>query len=100
MKSNDNPPTAAKILDALESSTQAAFALARALLISAETARTNDDEWTRIPAPKAKCPISRWSRSPLEANAKKHPERLRTKLVDGDRYYAGRDVREWLASPP
>ncbi len=89
-----------KAMDALYRHTKALYALARAQVSTARASATDDDEWTRMPISPRRCPISGWSRSTLESNAKKHPDRLRTKRVDGGRYYAGRDVREWLGNPP
>lgn len=103
-------PDAPATLDALEASekamdllyqhTKALYAMARATITQAGAKAADDDEWTRMPVSPRRCPISRWSRSTIEANAKKHPTRLRTKLVDGGRYYCGKDVRAWLANPP
>ena len=87
-------------MDALYRHTKALYALARSHVSTAKAGVTGDDEWMRMPVSPKRCPISTWSRSTLEANAKKHPSRLRTKKVDGGRYYAGRDVREWLGNPP
>lgn len=91
---------AEKAMDELYRNTKALYAIARAETISAAARSQDDDDWTRMPVSPRRCPISRWSRSTIEANAKKHPQRLRTKLVDGGRYYSGRDIRAWLADPP
>lgn len=89
-------PTAAEILSQLEDATQAAFTLARAMLVTAEGARGDEDEWTRIPAPKGKCPVSKWSRSTiLRYIAEK---KIRSKRTRGGRFYALRDVRQLLAA--
>jgi hypothetical protein len=77
--------TADTVLDRLEEATRAAIALARQLA----AARTgDDDEWLRMPPP-------RGGRSKLYALSK--DGRLRTKSVQGARYYAGADVRRLLA---
>ena len=92
--------TSEKAMDALYRHTKGIYALARVLVTTAKASATDDDEWMRMPVSPRRCPISGWSRSTLQNNAKKHPQRLRTKKVDGGRYYAGRDVREWLSNPP
>jgi hypothetical protein len=85
--------TADTVLDRLEEATRAAIALARQLA----AARTgDDDEWLRMPPPRGgRCPISKWSRTKLYALSK--DGHLRTKSVQGARYYAGADVRRLLA---
>lgn len=88
-------PTGAEILQKLEEATAAAFAFARASLVTAEVARTDDDEWTRIPAPKAKCPVSKWSRSTILRYVAE--KKIRSKRTRGGRFYALKDVRELLA---
>ena len=92
------PPTATDILDALERASAAAFALARALLVSAEAARTHDDEWTRLPAPTARCPVSKWSRSTILRYIAAGT--IRTKRTRGGRFYPLADVRALLAGSP
>lgn len=89
-----------KAMDALYRHTKGLYAIARSQAATAKASAADDDEWMRMPVSPRRCPISGWSRSTIESNAKKHPKRLRTKLVDGGRYYAGRDVREWLSNPP
>lgn len=89
-----------KAMDALYRHTKGLYAIARSQAATVKASATDDDEWTRMPISPRRCPISGWSRSTIQCNAKKHPKRLRTKLVDGGRYYAGRDVREWLSNPP
>jgi hypothetical protein len=91
-------PTAATILSALEEATAAAFAFARASLVSVETARTDDDEWTRIPAPKGKCPVSKWSRSTVLRYI--DDGKIRTRRTRGGRFYAMADVRALLRQDP
>lgn len=91
-------PTAAEILLRLEEATAAAFALARAIMLNAEASRTDDDEWTRIPAPKAKCPVSKWSRSTILRYISEG--KIRTKRTRGGRFYALADVRKILINSP
>ena len=93
---SDAPPTAADILTALESATAAAFAFARASLVTASSAGADDDEWTRIPAPKGKCPVSRWSRSTILRMIDQN--KIRSKRTRGGRFYALADVRALLTA--
>ena len=93
---NDTAPTAAEILSALELATAAAFAFARASLVTASSAGADDDEWTRIPAPKGKCPVSRWSRSTILRLI--DDKKIRSKRTRGGRFYALSDVRALLTA--
>ena len=88
--------TAAEILTDLENATAAAFTLARAMMVNAEAARADDDEWTRIPAPKAKCPVSRWSRSTILRQIA--AGKIRSKHTRGGRFYPLKIVRLLLRS--
>lgn len=86
--------SATDILNELERSATATFALARALLVTADASRADDEDWARIPAPKAKCPVSRWSRSTILRHIEdKH---ILGKRVRNARFYSLRSVREFL----
>lgn len=88
--------TAAEILTNLENATAAAFALARATMTNAATMTADDDEWTRLPAPKGKCPVSKWSRSTILRYIAE--EKIRSKRTRGGRFYALRDMRQLLTA--
>lgn len=75
------------ILDQLEKATAAAIALTRTLVAG----REDGDEWTRLPAPGTRCPISGWSRSKLYHLTT--AGKVRRKSVGGTSYYSGADVR-------
>lgn len=55
----------------------------------------DDDGWTRLPAPKARCPVSGWSRSTILRQIDRGA--VRSKSVSGCRYYAAADVRRILS---
>ncbi|MDB6078658.1 MAG: hypothetical protein JWO82_2405 [Akkermansiaceae bacterium] len=79
----------------------AALKLARAMAESTAAARADDDEWTRMPAAKERCPISNWSRSTLNRLTAPSPlkPKVRRKTIGGSVFYSGRDVRALLNSP-
>lgn len=91
---------AERAMDALYGHSKKLYALARAQVTTATARLADDDEWTRMPPRNTRCGVSGWSRTTLETNAKTHPARLRTKLVQGARYYSAADVRAWLKNPP
>lgn len=56
----------------------------------------NDDQWTRLPSTKTRCPISGWSRSTILRHI--DSGKVRTKSVGGSRYYSGADVLALLTT--
>lgn len=91
----------ADILDRLDRATEELHAASRAAIqlaratISHTTARSADgDDWCRLPSPKTRCPISDWSRSTLCRHISAGT--IRAKSIKGCRYYALKDVREYL----
>ncbi len=86
--------TAGEILNDLENATAAAFALARAMMVNAEARHADDDEWTRIPASKARCPVTRWSRSTVLRHI--DAGNIRGKRVRGARFYSLSDIWKFL----
>jgi len=87
-----------RAVDELYRSTKAILANTRALIANGGARAEDDDEWTRMPVKPRRCPISGWSRSTLEAHG--NADDIRTKLVKGKRYYAGKDVRAYLQKSP
>lgn len=105
------PPTAAEILDQLESSTRAlleasaaAITLARAIVRDSQARTADDDEWTRMPLHPHRCPVSRWSRGTLDRRTKDgprgEPPQVRRKSVGSTVYYSLADVRRLIAGAP
>lgn len=99
------PSDLATALATLERATEAAHAATRAVLQLARTqaraadARAADpDEWTRLPAGRDRCPVSRWSRSTLHRRIKSRS--IRGKTVDGSSYYSLTDVRHLISRSP
>lgn len=82
--------TADAVLDRLEEATRAAIALARELA----AARSDGDEWLRLPAQDARCPVSRFSRSKI--NRLIAAGKIRSKSVGSARFYAGADLRRLI----
>ncbi len=85
-----NPDKINEVLDALEKASAAAFSLARQLA----AARGDDDEWTRLPSPKARCPVSGWSRSTI--NRHTISGKVRRKSIGASVFYSAADVRQLL----
>jgi hypothetical protein len=79
------------VLDQLEAATKAGLALARELA----AARRDGDEWMRLPAVDGRCPVSRFSRSKI--NRLISAGTVRSKSVQGARFYAAADVRRLLS---
>jgi hypothetical protein len=101
--------TAAELLDELQAAlratqkaTEAVLALARSQAKEAEAKAADDDEWTRMPTGKNRCPVSGWSRSTLirrihESDPENAPlQVIRGKSVKGSSYYSAADVRRYL----
>lgn len=78
------------VLDALESATKAAIALARELA----TARADGDEWTRFPASGSRCAVSGWSRAKIDRLTRAGS--VRRKTVGNSVFYSAADVRRML----
>ena len=85
-------------LELLERSLDATFQAAKAVLaLAKEQARemerktTDDDEWTRAPRAKERCPVSQWSRGTIHRRSQSGE--IRSKSVGGCRYYSLADVR-------
>lgn len=89
-----NPEKIKEVLDALENATAAAFSLARQLA----AARGDDDEWTRFPAPKARCPVSGWSRAKIDRLTR--AGKVRRKSIGTSAFYSAADVRQLLRDAP
>jgi len=87
-----------KAVDELYRATKAILANTRAQIVNGGARNAGDDEWTRMPISPRRCHISGWSRSTIEAHGKAGD--IRTKLVKGKRYYAGLDIRKYLAASP
>ena len=78
-------------LDATYAATKAVLALAK----SQATAALDSDEWHRLPKAGARCPVSGWSRSKVNAECQR--KTVRGKLVRGCRYYSLADIRQLLS---
>lgn len=83
-----------EVLAALEKATDAAFSLARQLA----AARGDDDEWTRFPSPKSRCPVSSWSRQKIDRLTR--TGKIRRKTVGSSAFYSAADVRQLLRDAP
>src|SRR5688572_537259 len=81
---------AEKVIWELRRATIAAFDLVAELT----AARADGDEWTRMPRPKERCPVSQFSRSKVERLIAQ--DFVRAKTVAGGRYYSLADVRKLL----
>ena len=69
-------------------------ALEAVLVGAAGVAAADDDGWHRLPAPGDRCPVSRWSRSTVLRAIERGD--VRSKSVQGARYYALADIRKIL----
>jgi hypothetical protein len=83
-----------RVLSDLERATKAAFALLEELT----AARSDGDDWTRLPRPGARCSVSHFSRS--KVNALIAEDKIRAKTVAGGRYYSLADIRRMLVDAP
>ena len=70
--------------------------LARLVETGTQARNSDDDGWTRLPRPKMRCAVSGWSRSTVMVKIKAGA--VRTKMVQGARYYAAKDVSELINS--
>jgi hypothetical protein len=86
-----HPTAIHSVLNDLERAIAAALTVARALAAS----QGDEDGWTRMPAPDARCPVSGWSRATLQRRITEG--KIRAKLVQGCRFYSAADVRQLLA---
>ncbi|MEI7912014.1 MAG: hypothetical protein WCK77_20470 [Verrucomicrobiota bacterium] len=87
-----------KLLKRMEEIDRRIERLARAVENSAAARTVDDDGWTRIPrqAPGSRCAVSGWSWNTLARKIK--AGQVRTKIVQGFRYYAAKDVNELINS--
>lgn len=76
-----------EIVASLSLATNAAFAL----LAELTKTRGEGDEWTRLPSPEARCPVSHFSRAKIKNLITQ--EKIRTKTVEGGRFYSLSDMR-------
>ncbi len=83
-------PEVTEVIAGLRSATRAALDLLEAL----GEARADDDEWTRLPAAKGRCPVSNWSRSTILRRVA--AGEVRAKARGGSRFYSLADVRKLL----
>lgn len=79
-----------RIITDLRKATLAAFDLLSEMI----AARSDGDEWTRLPRPKERCPVSFFSRSKI--NDLIAAGKLRAKTVQGGRYYSLADMRSLI----
>jgi hypothetical protein len=79
-----------QIILELDRATRAAFSLLHELTAS----RSEGDEWTRLPRPKLRCPVSHFSRS--KVNSLIAADKIRAKTVSGGRYYSLADMRNLI----
>jgi len=100
--STAGPADPFQVLAELERATNAAFALARALLANAEGAKAGDDEWTRLPTggKGTRCKVSNWSRSTLIRMCDDPAIPIRGKRTRLGRFYSLADVRAYLTKQP
>jgi hypothetical protein len=82
-------------VDEMHAATLAAIRLARSIDANAISSQGDDDMWLRMPVSPRRCPLSGISRTTIEKNGREGS--VRTKLVDGKRYYSGADVRKYIA---
>jgi hypothetical protein len=74
--------------------TKALARLVAAMERSASARTADDDGWTRLPRPGARCPVSGWSRSTVLRHIAAGA--VRTKIVGGSRYYALIDISKLI----
>lgn len=79
----------------LHAATLAAIRNARSIDANAIISQGDDDAWLRMPVSPSRCPISGISRTTIEKYGRE--KKVRTKLVDGKRYYSGADVRKYIS---
>lgn len=96
---------AAEVLDRLQAAaetqhaaTLATLQLCRTILTESKARGEDDDDWLRMPSPKARCPLSGWSRTSLVRRIEAGD--VRKKKISGMAYYAGADVRAYLSKQP
>ncbi len=85
-----NPEMVRIVIADLQQATKAAFDL----LAELTAARSDGDEWTRLPRPDARCPVSGFSRS--KVNSLIAEDKIRAKTVSSGRYYSLSDMRAFI----
>ena len=81
------PPAVALVVSNLQVATEAAFKM----LAELTKTRGEGGEWTRLPSPDGRCPVSHFSRSKI--NHLISQEKVRAKTVEGGRFYSLSDIR-------
>jgi len=81
---------AEKVIFELRRASTAAFDLLSEMM----AAKSDGDDWTRMPRPKERCPVTSFSRSKIEYLIAQ--KKIRAKTSHGGRYYSLADCRALL----